>query len=170
MSHYELLIKVCERLTEIRRLCSCLPRQCSQTMFIVLGGFQGERAGSWSPREIVASKEDAGMWNGGRWRGEEEKQKGWHDKTRREEGEKTVSWPWKRVINHAHAENDHTTCKSITISFPKPHRHLKQIQVFNAYVKSENKHPSKHLQTWSYIFTRKPKKVWLSLSSHMFSR
>lgn len=33
-------------------------------MFIVLGGFQGERAGndgSWSPGEIVASKEDAGM-------------------------------------------------------------------------------------------------------------
>lgn len=32
-------------------------------MFIVLGGFQRERAGndgSWSPGEIVASKEDAG--------------------------------------------------------------------------------------------------------------
>lgn len=32
-------------------------------MFIVLGGFQGERAGndgSWSPGEVVASKEDAG--------------------------------------------------------------------------------------------------------------
>lgn len=31
-------------------------------MFIVLGGFQGERAGndgSWSPGEVVASKEDA---------------------------------------------------------------------------------------------------------------
>lgn len=36
-------------------------------MFIVLGGFQGERAGndgSWSPGDIVASKEDAGMWKG----------------------------------------------------------------------------------------------------------
>lgn len=32
-------------------------------MFIVLGGFQGKRAGndgSWSPGEVVASKEDAG--------------------------------------------------------------------------------------------------------------
>lgn len=55
---------MCKRLGEIRRFCSCLPRECSQTMFIVLGGFQGERAGndgSWSPGEIVASKEDAGM-------------------------------------------------------------------------------------------------------------
>lgn len=37
-------------------------------MFIVLGGFQGERAGndgSWSPGDIVASKEDARKWKGG---------------------------------------------------------------------------------------------------------
>lgn len=40
-------------------------------MFIVLGGFQGERAendGRWSPGDIVASKEDAEMWNVGRER------------------------------------------------------------------------------------------------------
>lgn len=40
-------------------LRSCLPRERSQTMFIVLGGFQGERAGndgSWSPGEVVACR------------------------------------------------------------------------------------------------------------------
>lgn len=65
-SQYELslLYKLCESLGEISPLGSCLPRERSQTMFIVLGGFQGERAGndgSWSPGEIVASKEDAGI-------------------------------------------------------------------------------------------------------------
>lgn len=48
-------------------------------MFIVLGGFQRERAGndgSWSPGEIVASKEDAGGWGGGcEERGERKKEK-----------------------------------------------------------------------------------------------
>lgn len=45
-------------------------------MFIVLGGFQGERAGndgSWSPGEVVASKEDAGR--GCEERGERKKEK-----------------------------------------------------------------------------------------------
>lgn len=57
-------------------LCSCLPRERSQTMFIVLGGFQGERAGNdgcWSPGEVVASKEDAG--GRGEERGERRKEK-----------------------------------------------------------------------------------------------
>lgn len=82
-SQCDLSFLVCKTLGEIRRFCSCLPRECSQTMFIVLGGFQGERAGndgSWSPGEIVASKEDAGMWRGGWW--EKEKRKKmmtWHD-------------------------------------------------------------------------------------------
>lgn len=45
-------------------------------MFIVLGGFQGERAGndgSWSPGEVVASKEDAG--GRGEEKGERRKEK-----------------------------------------------------------------------------------------------
>lgn len=49
-------------------------------MFIVLGGFQGERAGndgSWSPGEVVASKEGAGGGGrgGGEERGERKKEK-----------------------------------------------------------------------------------------------
>lgn len=61
---------------ETGRLCPCLPRERSQTMFIVLRGFQGERAGNdgiWSPGEVVASKEDAGK--GGEERGERKKEK-----------------------------------------------------------------------------------------------
>lgn len=52
-------------------LCSCLPRERSQTMFIVLGGFQGERAGndgSWSPGEVVACKGVGGVKKGVRER------------------------------------------------------------------------------------------------------
>lgn len=82
MSRYELTSpgRVYERLL----LCSCLPRECSQTMFIVLGGFQGEWAvndGSWSPG-LQARRMQV-------WWGEETK--GRHDQTRGEEGEKTVS-------------------------------------------------------------------------------
>lgn len=38
---------------------TCLPRECSQTMFIVLGGFQGGRAGndgSWSPGKLLQAR------------------------------------------------------------------------------------------------------------------
>lgn len=82
-------------------------------MFIVLGGFQGERAGndgSWSPGEIVASKGDAGDVK------KKKKQK--DDMTRHEgrrERRQSVD-PWKRVFTHAHAETVHTTYKSITTS------------------------------------------------------
>lgn len=50
---------LCKKWREMRRLCSCLPREWPQTMFIVLGGFQGERAGndgSWSPG-VVCGKQ-----------------------------------------------------------------------------------------------------------------
>lgn len=118
-SQYEsLLDKVCEWVREICPWGSCLPREGSQIMFIVLGGFQGERAvndGSCSPGKNVASKEDAWMWKVGRGRKKKGTQ-GWQHRTHREEGEKIVSWPWKKEINHAHAETNHTTHKSICIS------------------------------------------------------
>lgn len=93
-------------------VCSCLPRECSQTMFIVLGGFQGEWAGndgSWSPGEVDASKEDAGMWTSG-WGKENRNKKRitWHVGRR---DENNVCWSWKRVIIHAHAEIGHTKTK-----------------------------------------------------------
>lgn len=50
---------LCKKWREMRRLRSCLPREWPQTMFIVLGGFQGERAGndgSWSPG-VVCGKQ-----------------------------------------------------------------------------------------------------------------
>lgn len=51
------------------------------------------------------------MWKWGRGvrQKNKTKQKTWHDRTHGEK--RPVSWPWKKVINHAHAENYHTQTK-----------------------------------------------------------
>lgn len=131
---------------------SCLPREDFQILFIFLEMFRREwtgNDGSWSPGEIVASKEDAGRWNGD-WGKEKREKKG--DMTGNTgKREKRQSFDPGREWLIMHMQTLSIPHINRNLFFPTPHQNWDS--KWNEFVKSVNKcmQTYAHVQRFKYI-------------------
>lgn len=135
---------------------SCLPREDSQILFSFLEMFRREwtgNDGSWSPGEIIASKADAGRWNGD-WGG---KKKGKKDDMTGHMGkrEKRHSFDPGREWLIMHMQTLNIPHINRNLFFPTSHQNWDSNG--NEFVKSVNKcmQTYAHVQRFKYIYKYK---------------